>query len=276
MQSTKSSYRNKIVVGYCTIFYVLMLYKWLNGMFMYQMQPAFFYTREDIFTWVFMTTGLHKWLLNNEGGWVLFDILFYTAPLLFYIVYNRFNAFVKPVVIAMLLINWVYVQCYTLYPTNSIEAHIAWLLFPIVFIPRNENTFALLFDGLRYFFLFFFASSGIWKFVQGGIFNFQQMSNILIVQHKELLISTPQHWYARFIYWLVEHPALSYFLYAFATLLELAFIVGFFTKKYDRLLLGCFILFLVFDHFVMRIPYYEVLPLMLTLIFSKSRKEPSY
>jgi hypothetical protein len=201
------------------------------------------------------------------------DIAFYTAPLLFYFIHQRLPRFERLTAFALLGINWLYVQCYTLYPTNSIEAHIAWLLFPIVFIPRNAKTFALLFDGLRYFFLFFFASSGIWKFVQGGIFNLDQMSNILLFQHKELLVTTPQHWYPRFIIWLVENPALSYCLYAFATLLELAFIVGFFTKKYDRLLLACFILFLVFDHFVMRIPYYEVLPFVLTLIFHKRKKE---
>lgn len=269
MPSTKNPYRHSIIIAYCTIFYVLMVYKWFNGMFLYQMQPSFFYAREDIFTWMLMTTGIHKWLLNNESGWILFDGFFYMAPLLFYFVYDKINHLTKPAAILLLLINWLYVQCYTLYPTNSIEAHIAWLLFPIVFIPKNEKTFALLFDGLRYFLLFFFASSGIWKFVQGGVFNTLQMSNILLFQHKELLVVTPQHWYAQFIFWLVENPIISYSLYLIATIIELSFVVGFFTKKYDKLLLFAFLLFLVFDHFVMRIPYYEVAPLLLTLLFRK-------
>ena len=265
------SYRNKIIAAYCIIFYVLMVYKWFNGMFLYQMDPYFFYAREDIFTWLFMGTGIHSFLLNNKAGLIVSDIFFYAAPLLFYFINRNFNKFAKPAAMVLLLINWLYVQCYTLYPTNSIEAHISWLLFPVVFVPKNIKTFALLFDGLRYFFLFFFASAGIWKFVQAGIFSSHQMSNILLMQHKELLVTTPQHWYALFITWLINHTWISYGLYLIATLIELSFIVGFFTKKYDKFLLIAFMLFLVFDHFVMRIPYYDIAPFALTFLFNKNR-----
>jgi hypothetical protein len=242
-------------------------------MFLYQMQPSFFYTREDIFSWVLMTTGIHQWLLNNKGSWVLWDAFFYTAPILFYLVYRKLNAFTKYAAIAMLLINWLYVQCYVLYPTNSIEGHIAWLLFPIVFIPSNEKTFDLLFGGLRYFFLFFFVSAGIWKLAQGGFFYTNQMSNILLLQHKELLLTTPQHWYAKCISFLIANPVFGYLLYLGAAIAELIFAVGFFTKRFDKWLMLTFVMFLIFDHFIMRIPYYEVLPLLLTLLFSKSDKQ---
>lgn len=271
LTNPRKTYRYRVIAAYCIVFYLLMVYKWFNGMFLYQMEPSLFYTRSDVFTWLFMESGIHKWAMADQSHLLLLDLLFYTAPLFFIYVYDKLNAFAQPAAIAMLLINWVYVQCYTLYPTNSIEAHIAWLLFPFVFIPRNEKTFIMLLDGLRYFFLFFFASSGIWKFVQGGIFNFQQMSNVLLFQHKELLVATPQHWYARLIMWLVENPAISYPLYAIATLIELFFIVGFFTRKYDRLLIKLFLVFLILDHFVMRIPYYEVLPLALTLFFGNRK-----
>ncbi len=271
MIQPKDTYRQNIIAGYCIIFYVLMVYKWFNGMFLYQMQPHFFYTRDDVFSWLLMATALPTWLLNNKNGWMLFDALFYTAPLLFYVVYKKLNGCTKLAAIALLLINWLYVQCYVLYPTTSIEGHIAWLLFPIVFIPKQEKTFGLLFSGLRYFFIFFFVSAGIWKLVQGGIYYPQEMSNILLLQHKELLIITPQHWYADFIMWLVAKPTVSYCLYVVAALLELSFVIGFFTKKYDRYFILVFVVFLLCDHFIMRIPYYEVLPLVLTLMFSKNR-----
>src|SRR5436190_17577130 len=141
-----------------------MFYKWMNGLFLYQIEPAFFYTRQDLITWLFMQTGVHQWLLNNARGWILFDALFYSMPLLYLVIYNYAKKFSSIVAIAMLLVNWCYVQCYTLYPSNSIEAHIAWLLFPIAFIPQNKKTFQLLLEGLRYFFLYFFVSAGVWKF----------------------------------------------------------------------------------------------------------------
>src|SRR5580765_2186146 len=77
----KHSLRQHIIVQYTIIFYVLMIYKWLNGMWMYQFQPSFFYTREDLVTWLFMRTGIHQWPLNNQAACILFDILFYSAPL---------------------------------------------------------------------------------------------------------------------------------------------------------------------------------------------------
>ncbi|HEY6978123.1 MAG TPA: hypothetical protein VH396_17605 [Chitinophagaceae bacterium] len=216
-----------------------------------------------------MQTGIHQWLLNNAGGWILFDALFYCMPLLYLFIYKRVSKLASAVAIMMLLINWVYVQCYTLYPSNSIEGHIAWLFFPVLFIPEDKKTFILLFEGLRYFFLFFFVSAAIWKLAQGGLFNISQMSGVLLYQHKELLTSAPGYWQSNFFLWLIQRQPLSYLLYLSATLLELSFIAGFFTKKYDRLLLALVVIFLVMDHLIMRITYYEIAPLALTFMFSK-------
>ncbi|HEX8462232.1 MAG TPA: hypothetical protein VF623_12415, partial [Segetibacter sp.] len=171
--------------------------------------------------------------------------------------------------LTMLIINFTYIQCYTLYPTNSIEGYIAWLLFPVLFIVIRLSDFYYILHALRYFFLFFFASAGIWKFVQGGIFNVDQMSGILLYQHKEYLISSPDNWYSSFIYWLVKHSTISFLLYAGATVLELSFFIGFFTIKKDHLLAAAFILFLMLDVLFMRISYFEITPFLLTLLYSK-------
>jgi len=221
---------------------------------------------------MFMQTGIHQWLLNNPGRWILSDALFYFMPLLYLFIYKRVSKLASAVAILMLLVNWFYVQCYTLYPSNSIEGHIAWLFFPIVFIPQDKKTFLFLFEGLRYFFLFFFVSAALWKLAQGGLSSILQMSGVLLYQHKELLTSSPGYWQSDFLLWLIRRPQLSYLLYLSAALLELSFIVGFFTKKYDRLLLAFLVIFLVTDHLIMRITYYEIAPLALTLMFSKENK----
>jgi hypothetical protein len=262
-----NNFKYRILKYYCIIFYALMFYKFFNGMLLFQLQPSFFYTREDVFTWLFMQTGLHQWLLNNQQGCLLFDFLFYAAPFLF-LLHNKFNRSTSWVAaIVMLVINWCYVQCYTLYPSNSIEAHVAWLLFPAAFIPNNPKTFELLYRSLRYFFLFFFVSAGVWKFVQGGIFNFSQMSGILLLQHKEMLINSPGYWQTQLIGWLIQHQTISYSLYLIVTILELGFIIGFFTIRFDKALLILFIVFLVTDHLIMRIPYYDLAPFLLSLCF---------
>lgn len=237
---------------------------------MYQTQPLFFYVRQDLFTWVFMQTRIHLWLLGHPARWILADVLFYTAPLCYYLGYRLGPRYSWITAGYLLTIHWCYIQCYTLYPAGpSIQGFIGWLLFPILLLSTGEETFAFLWKGLRYFFLFFFASAGIWKFVQGGIFNGMQMSAILAAQHVDLLASSPESLQAHVFTWLINHPAVSYGLYAGAAALELSFITGFFTRRYDRVLAGVFVVFLLADYLLMHIDYSDTLPLLLTLLIPK-------
>lgn len=262
-------HRKHIIYAFCILFYLLMLLKLSNGFLLFQLKPFLFNTRFDLVTWMLMKTGLHQLLLNSPKLWLAFDIAFYSMPLLYLL--SRFKSVHTASVVAviMLIVNFVYIQCYTLYPVNSIESFIPWLLFPFLLMCIDLRTFYFILHGLRYFFLFFCISAGIWKIAQGGLFNTGQMSGVLLYQHKEYLTSSPGYWYTNFIYWLISHRRFSYLLYLVATLLELTFAVGFFTRKYDRLLLAAFITFLLTDVLFMRIPYWEVTPFLLTFLYSR-------
>jgi hypothetical protein len=266
--------RSRVVKAYLLLFYALAVYRWVNGLWMYQLQPFLFKTRQDIFTWVFMQTRLHLWLAGPSayGRWIFFDLLFYSAPLVYYLVFRRWASDSTRWGIAgaiyLLLVQWTYIQCYTLFGTPSIEGLVGYMLLPIAFLSSRESTFDLLWEGLRYFFLFFFASAGCWKLVQGGIYHLDQMSAILQNQHLERLtaVSGPSgDWYGQVIRWLVNHPLVSYGLYGCVTLAELSFLVGFFTRKWDKWLGLIFVLFLLLDKWVMGIDYMDMLVLALTL-----------
>jgi hypothetical protein len=269
MQPFQHHNRQRFTLLYVVLFYVLAAYKLWQGMWLFQMQPHFFNTRFDGSTWLFMQSGLHQWLLYNNWGCILFDAAFYAMPLLYWLAFCHNLKWASWLAVLMLITNWLYVQCYTLYPTNSIEGHVGWLLYPLVFMAVPLKKFYFLTQGMRYFFLFFFASAAVWKIRQGGVFNTNQMSGILLMQHKEYLIAAPNYWYTQFIYWLVRHPGLGHVLYLAATVLEASFIVGFFTKKYDRLLLVFFLVFLIMDLLIMRIPYFEIMPMALPFLFYK-------
>lgn len=60
-----------------------------------------------------------------------------------------------------------------------------------------------------------------------------------------------------------------------ATIIELSFFIGFFTKRFDRLLFIFFIAFLLMDLLIMRISYFEVIGLALPFFFS-SKAEPDH
>jgi hypothetical protein len=261
--------RARIIRAYVILFYLLAAYKWVSGMWLYQHDPFIFKTRFDGTTWLFMQTRIHQYLLHQEGGFLLMDILFYSIPVIYYKVYRRAPGQIMLAGFIMLLVNWFYVQNFTLYPTNSIEGNVGWLLFPFLLMTKGLRSSYYVFHGLLYFFLYFFVSAGLWKMCEGGLFNIGEMSHLLLFQHEEQPVSSPDHWYTCFIYWLVKNPGISYILYLLATLMELAFITGFFTRKFDRWLIRIFLVFIVADIIIMKINYFEVLPFLLTLYYSK-------
>ena len=261
-------HRKQIINLYCIFFYALFLFKWAAGLLLYQLQPIIFNTRFDLFTWLLMDTGLHRWLLNNKHGWLLFDIVFYSLPLVYRLTFSLNKKAALAVAVGILVVNWIYIQCYTLYPTGSIESYTAWLLFPCLLIAASLRNFYFVLHGLRYFFLYFFASAGLWKIIQAGVFNPEQMNGILLYQHGAFLVSSPAHWFTKFVYWLIANPVLSYGVYIAAMLLELFFIIGFFTRRLDKFLAGAFLLFLLLDLLLMRIYYWETIPYIIVLFYS--------
>ena len=263
-----NQHREKIIGGYCLVFYALLLYKWYNGMLLYQLQPNVYNTRPDVTTWIFMQGHLHLLLLHSPVARILFDAFFYSMPLFYWLAFKRKPHLAVMVALLMLFVNFVYVQCYTLFPANSIESYTAWLLFPLLFLTVQLRLFYIVFHALRYFLLYIFTSAAIWKVVQGGLFNLEQMSGVLLFQHKDYLASSPDYWFSHLIYWLVNHTSVSYCLYLAATFLEIFFVIGFYTKKADRFLLVSLVLFMLMDLFIMRIPYWELMPFGLTLVFS--------
>lgn len=261
--------RKRYTLFFVIVFYALAVYKFINGMWLFQNTPFAFRPYFDGSLWMFLQTGIHQWLLYNSSAALGMDLLFYLLPGIYFFVFTRSVKAAAFVAGLMFLFNLVYVWCYTVYPTNSPEGHTAWLFTPVLFMSIGLTGFYLWMHALRYFFLFFFFSAALWKFYQGGVFEPMQMSGILLEQHKDLLVTDAQGWYASFIYWLIQHPVAGRLLYLAATGIELVFIIGFFTRKYDRLLLVLFCVFLVMDVLVMKIPYYEVLGLTLPLLFSK-------
>lgn len=260
--------RQQVAWAYLLVFYLLAIWKWLEGGWLYQYEPFVFQTRMDGTTWVLMRSGFHQWMIRFPGFYLAADLFFYAMPVLWYIVDRRWPRRSWLLAWLMLLVNWIYVQAFTLYPTNSIEGHFAWLMMPLLFVMRDQKGFSLMFNGLRYVFLFVFFSAGFWKIYWGGVFNLEQLSGILTFQHSHFLALSPDAFYTQWLGWLINHPMVGWGLYIVATLIELMFVVGFFTKKWDRWLLLLFVLFLVFDQLVMSIAYYEMVPMLILLYYA--------
>lgn len=257
-----------IVKSYCIIFFFISVYRIYTHQLLFQINPPFFLNRLDFTSWLVMNTSLHKLFLHNKIASAIFDLLFFVSPHIYYISLKKNLKVSIFLSFFVFIINLLYANIYSLYASTSIEPFIAIILFPLICLPNNISTFWFTLQSYRYFFLYFFTSAGIWKIVQGGIFNVEEMSSILLNQHKELFISLQYAILPNVYKWLIAHSSISYCLYFAGTLTELSFIIGFFTLKLDKMLLSLFILFLTFNLLIMQINYCMVLPFIISLIYS--------
>jgi hypothetical protein len=271
------SIRQRIIYLYCTFFLFVLLFKYFNHGFLYQLDPAFFFNRLDFSTWLIQLTGLHQLMINNNSLCLIADIIYAVLPFIFLFTFLQKRNWSVGVAVSLFIFNFIYAIIVCMFSLNALEQLVPFILFPLIFIPLSLNSFWFLFQALRYFFLFYFASAGVWKFVQGGIFNLQQMSGILIVQHKDLLVNASgSFWQLNLYSWLIEKPMIGYMLYLISALLELLFIIGFFTKRLDKWLIIIYLLFLIMDAVIMRIHYWETLPFIITLLYSNFALPSNY
>ena len=98
---------------------------------------------------------------------------------------------------------------------------------------RNQYWLRL-WEFARYLLAFIMVNSAISKFYFGGIFQKDQMTNILLAQHTDILALAPQTLQSQFIQFLLTNSTFTNGIYYMAVLLQFVFIIAFFTKKYEQ------------------------------------------
>lgn len=255
-------------------FYLLCLFAnfaWLfyNNLLLYQVSPLLFINRLDITRNVIMLSGIQQLLVSNHWLCILFDMLFLLLPALLSLAIFAKRKEVVIISLAASFVALIYGVYITGFSYLSIEMYIPWMLMPLVFCNKTDKGFYFSLHTLRIIFLLIFFSAGLWKLRAGGVFNAEQMSGILLEQHKQMLVSDTSTLFTDFIKWLIVHPKISYLLYLVGLIAELLFVIGFFTRRYDRVLCIAFIGFLISDLLLMQINYFNWLVFAGLLFFSK-------
>lgn len=234
-----------------------------------QVNPVFFVNRLDITRNLLMLTNLQNVLIEHFWIRQLFDIVYLLLPLLLCYVVVMEKRGARLLAIVTSLFSMIYGIFLASFTYISLDLFVAWFFIPLVFYPYSPKGFYYVLHSLRYIFILLFFSAGLWKIRAGGIFNPEQMSGILVMQHKQYLAGNSGDWFVQVLNYLIEHKMVSYLVYLLGTFAELIFIIGFFTRKCDRLLLLFFLLFFVSDYFLMRINYSNWMVFAGLLYFSK-------
>jgi hypothetical protein len=249
----------------------LLCYAWFlyNGLLFSSINPVFFLNRQDVSHNIIMLTNLQHLLIENKWLRIFFDLTYLVLPVLLVYTCVKNKRAQRVLAICTAVFNIFYCSCLSSMSFVSAEVFVAWMIVPLIFCQRTINSFYYLLHCIRFFFIIIFFSAAVWKIRAGGIFNTEEMAAILLRQHASYLISNGSRWFSQLIIYLINHSLLSYCLYLFAFIAEFIFIVGFFTKKFDKYLILLFCAFVFFNYFLMGINYFTWMPFIGCLYFSK-------
>jgi hypothetical protein len=223
-----------------SIYLIILIYKYFNYTLLHQQTfPPLLYPSLNLFYWLFLIFDLQN-IFNY--GWLkyLLDLTLLTSCLLSIV---NLKSNIYPLIFTLTI--WLYQFLY--YSILAYQPFLIGILLPCIpFIFKNEDRVFITFNFGRYLLcgLYFFA--GIFKIINKGIFNINQLSDSIKISTADFIFYNPHHIKTAIIKFFIENIYLSYSLFICAVLLELAFFIGFVTKKYDLFLAFLFLLF----HFV--------------------------
>ncbi len=240
---------------------------WFNGLLFSSINPVFFLNRLDFTLNVLMLSNIQRFLVYNRSLRICFDVLYLALPILLTIAAIKDFRGKAVIAFCSIVFTIIYGIFFTSISYISIEGYISWILIPLILSAVTVKGFYYYLHAVRIIFILILVSAAIWKFRGMSIFNIEQMAGILLKQHTALLVSN-NDWFTKCVNFLVQHEVISYILFLLATVAELLFAVGLFTRKFDRILIILFCLFLVFDFFLMRINYFTWMVFMGCFYFS--------
>jgi len=242
-----------------------LVYRWLAHSLMGQLAaPVFVFPYVDLTYWGLHLARIPQWIVSHHAVAVLFDVLLFGAAFgSFFFTKKR----IFPILFGLLY--FVYFVSYNSFGAHHTHCMVGILLISIPFWFRNEKTFDLLWEGLRYFTLWVYSSAFLWKLFRGSLFNYEQGVANFMNENAAHIALNPDAWMNNIYAFFIAHPGLSFIVSTGAILVEGLFIIGFFTKKYDWWWFVLPIIFHTMTYLFIHVMFYELLIFNLTFLVKR-------
>lgn len=239
------------------------VFRYYNHVLLHQLlRPVIFKTESDLAYWLYHIAGLGKLIVQNNTGSTLFDSLLISLCITSIAYPSQ-----RVTVIAFSVLYPLYFISYNAFVTHHTGTMNGILLITFAFWALRATTFQLLWEALRYVTLSIYSMAFFWKvFIGVSIFHINQPEAIVKDNLALYLYLNPHTVFSAVIYWFLQHPIILYAGYSFCILLQGFMVIGFFTKKYDRLLCLLPVLFHLATYFFVDVCYFELLILNFTFI----------
>ena len=224
-------------------------------------QPVLIYPDVDNTYWLFHWLGI-PYLVTHSVIWsAVLDILLFLIPIIASLVSGR-----RLFAILFTLLAVTYHITFSTYSKHQYHSLIGILVLSIPFWAGPGRRFTFLWEAARYYLFFIFSSAALWKLSRGAILNSGHMSSVLMAQHVQTIYEYPSSLFTHLHSYLISHAGLARLIFLIGFILQLSFLGGFFTKRYDRIYLVLFIAFFAMNYLVMQIFDLEIFIFLLVLL----------
>ena len=202
--------------------------------------PPLFVTQYNLTFHIYQLLGLQTLLVGNPIVAVLFDVFLISSFILLFI--RPRNQWVN---YAAFILFFIYTVVFRINLTHQAHLLNGMLMMSFIFLFKKQSNFYFVFQGLRYYVIWVYSSAFLWKLLNGALFDWETGIAVLQNNIAEYLYLNPDTIMSGIYYWALQHPAIVNASSIFIYLLEGFFLVGFFTKRFDALL----IFLIIFIHF---------------------------
>jgi hypothetical protein len=234
--------------------FFFVLWRMLAGLSLLQVQrPVIFRTDADFSFWAVKVFGIAELLLSNTTAAVTFTTLFIGSGLLL-LIYTKKTVFA-----------WVFAICYfiysillNIYACHSMHYMAGFSIILFAFCARKNEQFFLSWELMRYYVCFIYSMVFLLKIINGAFFDWDSGYVYFQANITEYLYHNPSGILASIYRWFLLHPFVVNVGAKFIFLLEGIFVIGFFTKKFDKLLILCAILIFLSTYFFIDVFFAEL------------------
>lgn len=224
-------------------------------------QPVLIGPGIDNTYWAFHWLGI-PYLATHSVVWsALLDILLFLLPIIASIVTGR-----RIFAFLFTLLAFTYQITYSTYATHHYHSLIGLLVLSVPFWFGPGRRFTFLWEAARYYFFFIFSSAALWKLSRGTAWDSDNMSAILMAQHAQTIYEYPASLLTHLHSYLICHAGIARLFLLTGFFVQLSFLGGFFTKKYDKVYMALFVAFFAMNYLVMQIYDLEIFIFFLVLL----------
>lgn len=229
--------RSVIQRFFFAIFFLILLYKLYAALLISQvgMNPIV-YQEIDVTYWMFMIAGIPD-IMNGPVA-IIFDILLLCSCLASCIFPTQ-----RITAIVFFCFYFIYFILFNMTAGHH-YANVAIIIISFAFIFKDK-LFGFSLQFSRFAFLFVMCSAAIWKIARGNFFYPHQLEMIMLSHNLDTIVTVDKTIRYQIVKWFIQNPFWSHTAWITMIIMELSFIIGFFTMRMDKLLLIIYILFAI-------------------------------